>query len=66
MRYTIDLPDDLLRDAMALTGLNTKRAVVTLALEELVRKRRVDDLPSMLAKGFGPTQADLAQMRADD
>jgi Arc/MetJ family transcription regulator len=66
MRYTIDLPDNLVRDAMELTGLKTKRAVVTLALEELVRRRRLDDLRSMCGQGFGLTQEDLDEMRRDD
>ncbi|MBM3501066.1 MAG: type II toxin-antitoxin system VapB family antitoxin [Armatimonadetes bacterium] len=66
MRSTIDLPDSLLTDAMELTGLKTKREVVTLALEELVRKRRLDDLRSMFGKGFGLTQEDLEEMRRDE
>jgi Arc/MetJ family transcription regulator len=67
IRSTIDLPDNLLRDAMQLTGLKTKREVVTLALDELVRRRRLDDLRSMLGRtDFDLTQEDLERMRADD
>jgi Arc/MetJ family transcription regulator len=66
MRSTIDLPDKLLQDAMELTGLKTKREVVALALDELVRRRRLDDLCAMFGKGFGLTQDDLEEMRRDD
>jgi len=66
MRSTIELPDKLLQDAMELTGLKTKREVVALALEELVRQQRVSRLLALFGKGFGLTQDDLERMRADD
>jgi Arc/MetJ family transcription regulator len=66
MRSTIELRDDVIRAALELTGLKTKREVVALALEELVRRRRLDDLRSMFGKGFGLTQEDLEEMRTDD
>lgn len=66
MRSTIELPDDLIRAAMELTGLRTKRAVVVLALEELVRQQRVSRLLALFGKGFGLTQDDLERMRAED
>ena len=40
MRTNIVLDDDLIEEAMALTGLSTKRAVVHEALRTLVRLRR--------------------------
>jgi Arc/MetJ family transcription regulator len=67
MRSTIELRDDLVRDAMRLTGLKTKREVVTLALSELVRRRRLDDLRALLGHAdFDLTQQDLERMRAED
>ncbi|MBM3501067.1 MAG: type II toxin-antitoxin system VapB family antitoxin [Armatimonadetes bacterium] len=67
MRYTIDLPDDLVRDAMRLTGLKTKREVVTLALEELVRKRRLERLRARLGQGnLDLTLEELCRMRGHD
>ncbi|MBM3473020.1 MAG: type II toxin-antitoxin system VapB family antitoxin [Armatimonadetes bacterium] len=67
MRSTIDLPDNLVRDAMQLTGLKTKREVVALALDELVRRRRLDDLRALLGHAdFDLTQDDLERMRAED
>jgi Arc/MetJ family transcription regulator len=66
MRSTIDLPADLLSEAQRLTGLKTKREVVAMALDELVRRRRLDDLRALIGQGFDLTQEDLEQMRADD
>ena len=42
MRSTIDLPDDLLRDATKLPGLKTNREVVVAALEGLGGGRASD------------------------
>jgi Arc/MetJ family transcription regulator len=37
MRATIELDDDLVREALAVTGARTMTEVIHLALEELVR-----------------------------
>jgi len=66
MRSTIDLPEGLLSEAQRLTGLKTKREVVAMALDELVRRRRLEDLRTRIGQGFDLTQEDLEQMRADD
>lgn len=44
MRTNIVLDDALVEEAFALTGVRTKRALVNLALSELVRQRRKKDL----------------------
>ena len=44
MRTNIVLDDDLVEEAFALTGIRTKKDLVHLALEELVRRRRKKDL----------------------
>ncbi len=41
MRTTLDLPEDLLNEAMRATHARTKTGVIVKALEELVRKSRV-------------------------
>lgn len=41
MRVTIDIDERLLRRAMRLTGLKTRREVVHLALETLVRVSKI-------------------------
>ncbi len=67
MRTTVDLPADLLATALELSPARTKREVLTLALEEYVRKLLRKELVQMLGTGFlDMTQDDLEQMRADD
>lgn len=44
MRTTLDLPESLLDEAMRLTHMNTKTAVIVKALEDLVRKNKISDL----------------------
>ena len=41
MRTTLDLPEDLLNKPMKKVGLNTKTAVIILALKELLRKETI-------------------------
>ena len=67
MRTTVDLPADLLTTALELSPARTKREVLTLALEEYVRKLLREELLQMLGTGFlDMTQDDLEQMRADE
>jgi Arc/MetJ family transcription regulator len=67
MRSTVVLRDGLLEEAQALTGLKTKREVLELALQELVRARKTDALIAMLGNTeLDLTQEDLARMREDD
>lgn len=40
MRTTLDLPENLLNEAMRVTHSETKTAVIVLALEELIRKSK--------------------------
>ena len=44
MRTNIDLDDELVKEAMEATGVRTKKDVVHLALQELVRARRKKNL----------------------
>ena len=50
MRTNIVLDDDLIEEAMALTGLSTKRAVVHEALRTLVRLRRQASIRQLRGK----------------
>jgi Arc/MetJ family transcription regulator len=50
VRTTLDLPEDLLREAMQITHTGTKTAVIVLALEELVRKARIADIKKYRGK----------------
>ena len=50
MRTTLDLPEDLLRDAMKATNIPTKTKVIITALEELVRKSKLIELKKFKGK----------------
>lgn len=50
MRTTLDLPENLLNEAMDLTQLKTKTGVIIRALEELVRKSKVSGLKKYAGK----------------
>jgi Arc/MetJ family transcription regulator len=48
MRTTLDLPADLVEEARAALGFKSKTDTVVLALRELVRRRRLDELKALL------------------
>ena len=61
MRITIEIDDELLAEAMAATGLLTKKATIEEALRRLVqRHRRQAALANMAGLGW---EGDLAAMR---
>jgi len=61
MRITLDLPEDLVRNAMKVSKQKTKTAVIIAALEDLVRRSRLQPLKSY--KGKVPLDIDLATLR---
>jgi Arc/MetJ family transcription regulator len=50
MRTTLDLPEELLKEAQELTGFKSKTDIVILSLQELIRQRRIDELKSLAGK----------------
>jgi Arc/MetJ family transcription regulator len=50
MRTNIDLDEELVRRAFEVTGARTKRELVHVALEELVRSRRRKDLTELAGR----------------
>lgn len=50
MRTTLDLPEDLLKEAMKATHLETKTKVIITALEELIRKTKISELKKFKGK----------------
>jgi len=50
MRTTLDLPENLLNEAMKVTHTETKTAVIVKALEELVRKSKISDIKKYRGK----------------
>lgn len=50
MRTTLDLPEDLINEAMKVSQINTKTKVIITALEELVRKSKISELKKFKGK----------------
>ncbi len=50
MRTTLDLPIELIDEARRALGFKSKTDTVILSLRELVRRRRLDDLKTMLGR----------------
>jgi len=50
MRTTLDLPEDLLQEAMKTTHIQTKTKVIITALEELIRKSKISGLKKFKGK----------------
>jgi Arc/MetJ family transcription regulator len=61
MRTTLDLPEDLLNEAMQVTNIRTKTKVITVALEELVRRSKIAALKQY--KGKVDVDIDLSVLR---
>ena len=63
MRTNVELDDDLIAEAMELTGLPTKKATIELALRNLVEEhRRRNALEELWGMGW---EGDLDAMRTD-
>jgi Arc/MetJ family transcription regulator len=50
MRTTLDLPADLIEEARTALGFKSKTDTVVLALRELVRRSRLDELKDLLGR----------------
>jgi hypothetical protein len=50
MRTTLDLPKDLLDDAMRATHIKTKTQVIITALENLIRKTKISGVKDFKGK----------------
>ena len=50
MRTTLDLPENLLEEAMKTTHIQTKTKVIITALEELIRKSKISELKKYKGK----------------
>ena len=48
MRTTLDIPEPLIEEARQLLGFKSKTDTVVLSLQELIRRRRIDELKSMM------------------
>ena len=61
MRTTLDLPEELINQAMKVTRIPTKTRVIITALEELVRKSKLSEIKKY--KGKIDLDIDLDSLR---
>jgi Arc/MetJ family transcription regulator len=61
MRTTLDLPEDLILEAMKATKIGTKTKVIITALEDLIRKSKISGLKEF--KGKVDLDIDLKTIR---
>lgn len=50
MRTTIELPDELIAEAMRVSHVKTKTTAITLGLQELINKHRLEELRALRGK----------------
>lgn len=61
MRTTLDLPEPLIEEARQTLGFKSKTDTVVLALKELIRRRRIEELKTLM--GRVRLDIDLAKSR---
>ena len=50
MRTTLDIPGELIEEARRLLGFKSKTETVVVSLRELIRRRRIGELKTLLGK----------------
>jgi len=64
MKTLVDIREDILREAMEVSEAKTKKEVVTIALEELIKSRLRQKLKHLAGSGIIETNlSDLKKMR---
>ncbi len=61
MRTTLDIPEPLLEEARLLLGVESKTDAVVLSLQEVVRRKRIDELKAMM--GHVKLEIDIPKSR---
>jgi len=50
LRTTLELPDSLVDEAMTLTKISTKTALITFALENVIQREKIKELTNYFGK----------------
>jgi Arc/MetJ family transcription regulator len=67
MRTTIDLPEELMSDLLALSKTRKKKDAVRIALEEFVRRKKVEKLLTLPGKiEISDVTTELEQMELEE
>lgn len=61
MRTTIDIPEELIEEARRILGFKSKTDTVIVSLQEMIRKKRIEELKSLM--GAVELKIDLDQSR---
>ncbi|HZF12515.1 MAG TPA: type II toxin-antitoxin system VapB family antitoxin [Thermoanaerobaculia bacterium] len=61
MRTTLDIPEPLIEEARRLLGFKSKTDTVILSLQELIRRKRIEELKAMM--GNVRLEIDIAASR---
>jgi hypothetical protein len=61
VRTTLDIPEPLLEEARMLLGVESQTDAVVLSLQEVVRRKRIDELKAMM--GHVKLEIDLPKSR---
>ncbi|MDO9263430.1 MAG: type II toxin-antitoxin system VapB family antitoxin [Desulfosalsimonadaceae bacterium] len=61
MRTTLDIPENLITEAMEISRISTKTGVIIAALESLIRKSKISDLKKF--KGTVDLDMDMDTLR---
>ncbi len=64
MRTTINLPENLINEAMKIAHINTKTKVIKLALEAYIRKSKISELKKFKGKVNLDIDLDLIRGRS--
>ena len=67
MKTTLEIDPELLKKAMEITGTNSKKKAIELALKELIQSQRRKELVDLLGnyEDFSLTIEDLNKMRRE-
>ena len=65
MRTNIEIDDELLQEALRVSGLKTKRAVVEAGLRMLLRLQRQEDILNLVGKVHWEGSLDESRQRRD-
>jgi len=61
MRTTLDIPEPLIEEARQLLGFKSKTDTIVVSLQELIRRKRIDELKAMM--GHVKLEIDLPKSR---
>lgn len=61
MRTTLDIPEDLLKEAQRMVGAKTKTTTIIMSLQELINKRKIEKMRGL--RGRIDLDVNLTQLR---